>query len=113
MTPAELAAALGISTRQVQRLESAGLPFTPVGVRKKDYDLAACRAWLQANRDTIAQCLSTRPRTVDSTSMSASAASAFIAASRRVQLRTMPSSAKPSCEPRSGEASPLSLVTPS
>lgn len=113
MSPAELAASLGISTRQVQRLEAAGLPFTPVGVRKKDYDLAACRAWLQANHEAITACLSTRQRTVDTKSMSASAASAFIAASSRVQLRTMPSSAKPNSEPRSAEASPLSLVTPS
>lgn len=37
----QLATELGVSTRQVQRLQSDGLPFVPVGKRGKRYDLSA------------------------------------------------------------------------
>lgn len=95
MTPAQLAAELGISVRQVQRLESAGLPFTPVGVRKKDYDAPACRAWLQANHEAVKQCLSTRRPKAATRSLSASVVSDFTDACRRAQLRVMPSTSSP------------------
>lgn len=49
LTPAELAAHLRISERQVQRLAAAGMPRVPVGARGVRYDAAACAAWLQAN----------------------------------------------------------------
>lgn len=47
LTPAELAAHLRISERQVQRLAAAGMPRVPVGARTVRYDPAACTAWLQ------------------------------------------------------------------
>ena len=40
LTRQQLCAALGISESTVRRLEQDGLPFTPVGVRSKRYDLA-------------------------------------------------------------------------
>lgn len=43
LTPAQLAAALSISERQVSRLTSAGMPCQPVGVRGKRYVLDECR----------------------------------------------------------------------
>ena len=45
----EICAALGVSESTIRRLEQAGLPFTPVGARSKRYDLAECKAWLQAH----------------------------------------------------------------
>lgn len=106
LTAAELAVALRISVRQVQRL---GLPHTPVGVRGKRYDLAECQAWLREQH----VCPSAKTTPAAGTSKSAFNASAFTAASRQVQLRVMPSSSRPSsCEPSASDAPPLSLVTP-
>lgn len=94
LTTEQLAAALGISARQVQRLRSAGLPCLPVGARAVRYDLPACTAWLQANAATL-QCPSNdRPRAA-TRSLSASAASAFTDACRRAQLRVRPSDSNP------------------
>lgn len=45
----QLCAALGISESTVRRLELNGLPFTPVGVRSKRYDLKECKDWLRSN----------------------------------------------------------------
>ena len=50
LTRQQLCAALGISESTVRRLEQDGLPFTPVGVRSKRYDLAECKAWLRVNQ---------------------------------------------------------------
>lgn len=43
----QLCAALNISESTVRRLEQAGAPFTPVGVRSHRYDLDECKAWLR------------------------------------------------------------------
>lgn len=109
LTPAELATALRISVRQVQRL---GLPYTPVGARGKRYDLAECQRWL---REHHASCQSAATMQAATTSTSASAGSAYIADCLRVQLRVMPSSSRPSSPAPSASAAPppLSLVTPS
>lgn len=91
----QLAAALGISARQVQRLRVAGLPCLPVGARSVRYDLTTCTAWLQANAASL-QCPSTaRPRAA-TRSLSASVASAYTDACRRAQLRVTPSDWNPS-----------------
>lgn len=92
LTPAELAAHLRISERQVQRLAAAGMPRIPVGVRGVRYDPAACEAWLQQN----IECLSSKPKPAATRSLSASAVSAFTEGYRRAQLRVMPSTLKPS-----------------
>jgi hypothetical protein len=59
MNRQQICAALSISESTIRRLEHAGLPYTPVGVRSKRYDLAECRAWLRTEyvpptRDTAA-----------------------------------------------------------
>lgn len=47
MNRQQLCAALNISESTVRRLEQQGLPFTPVGVRSKRYELEECKAWLR------------------------------------------------------------------
>lgn len=82
----QLCAALGISESTVRRLEAEGLPFTPVGVRSKRYDLAECKAWLRANAG--------RPVKVTGDASDAAlqrAANEFTASCRNVQLRVIPS----------------------
>lgn len=96
MSTEQLAAHLGVSARQVQRLVEAGLPQVPVGARAVRYDPAACVAWLQANAGSINTCLSTARPKAATRSLSASAASEYTAAYRRAQLRVTPSDLKPS-----------------
>lgn len=108
LTPAELAAALRISTRQVDRLVSAGMPCQPVGARGKRYDLHACKQWLKDNH----QCLSNQQKPVAGRSVSASVVNAYTDASRRAHLRVKPSSLKQNSDQLSPEAERrLSLVT--
>ena len=102
LKPAELAAALRISVRQVQRLR---LPYTPTGKRGKVYDLDECRRFL---RET--ECLSSEPQR-GGTLASASTINAYTDACRRVQVRAMPSSWKPSYETHSESGTRQSLVT--
>src|SRR5690349_7323582 len=94
VTTEQLAAHLGVSTRQVQRLVDAGLPQVPVGARAVRYDSAACVAWLQANAGNLS-CQSTARPKAATKSLSASAASAYTDACRRAQLRVKPSALKP------------------
>jgi hypothetical protein len=86
LTRQQFCAALGISESTVRRLELEGLPYTPVGMRAKRYDLAECKIWLKAN-----QCQSGMTNRVVNTSALWSAGSAFTASCRKVQLRVMPS----------------------
>lgn len=95
LTTEELAAALRISGRQVQRLRAAGLPYLSVGARRVRYDLPACQTWLQANVEHVTACLSAAPQRAASRSMPASVVSAFTAACRRAQLRVTPSESNP------------------
>ena len=83
----QLCAALGISESTVRRLELLGLPFTPVGLRAKRYDLSECKRWLREN-----QCRSGQTRQAGSTSASWSPAAEYTAAFHRAHLRVMPSS---------------------
>lgn len=50
LTRQQLCAALSISESTVYRLEQVGLPYTPVGIRGKRYDLDECKRWLRANQ---------------------------------------------------------------
>lgn len=49
MNRQQICAALGVSESTIRRLEQAGLPYTPVGVRSKRYDLEECKAWLRSH----------------------------------------------------------------
>ena len=92
LTTEQLAAHLGISARQVQRLAAAGLPSIPVGARGRRYDPDACERWLQANAEALR---GRKPQPQPSNSrLSASAASAYTDAYRRARLRVMPSEPK-------------------
>lgn len=90
LTPAELAAAMRVSTKTVSRWDAAGCPCEWAGARRR-YDLAAVQAW---NRERA--CRSEETPKVDTTPKFASAAAAFTDACRSVQLRVMPSASKPS-----------------
>ena len=46
----QICAELGISESTIRRLEILGLPYTPVGLRAKRYDLAECKKWLRENQ---------------------------------------------------------------
>lgn len=108
LTSSELATALKISERQVQRLAAEGMPFQPVGARGKRYDLELCKAWLRENHT----CLSKQQKQAGTKSVSASDVNAFTDACRRVHLRVRPSESKPNSEQPSAEIERrLSLVT--
>ena len=47
LTRQQLCAALTISESTVRRLEIDGMPYTPVGIRAKRYDLDECKQWLR------------------------------------------------------------------
>lgn len=87
LTRQQLCAALNISESTVRRLELAGLPYTPAGIRTKRYDLAEVKSWLRENQG----CLSGQTRKGASMSAFKSAGEGFTAACRRVHLRVMPS----------------------
>jgi predicted DNA-binding transcriptional regulator AlpA len=82
----QICAALGVSESTIRRLEADGLPFTPVGVRSKRYDLAECKAWLKVN-----QCQSGKTSRAVNTSGSWSRVSEYTASFQKARLRVMPS----------------------
>ena len=84
----QICAELAVSESTIRRLEQAGLPFTPVGVRSKRYDLAECKKWLKENQ----QCQPGKTKPVGGTSELWSKAKGFTESCRKVQLRVMPSS---------------------
>jgi hypothetical protein len=86
LTRQQLCAELGISESTVRRLEIGGLPYTPVGIRAKRYNLAEVKAWLRGN-----QCQYGPTKPAASTSGSWSTGSEFTDACRRLHLRVMPS----------------------
>lgn len=47
MNRQQICAALSVSESNIRRLESLGLPFTPVGVRSHRYNLEECKTWLR------------------------------------------------------------------
>lgn len=109
LTAAQLAAALGVSERQVNRLVHAGLPSTPIGARGRRYDLAECQRWL---RESYQPCPSNAHRPAAGKSVPASVVNAYTDAYRRAQLRARPSGSRPNYEqPSADTPPPLSLVT--
>jgi len=87
LTRQQLCAALTISESTVRRLELDGMPYTPVGVRAKRYDLDECKNWLREH-----QCQSGSTSRDADTSASWPAASEFTASYRKAVLRVTPSS---------------------
>lgn len=87
LTRQQLCAALTISESTVRRLELDGMPYTPVGIRAKRYDLDECKKWLREN-----QCQSGQTSKAGGTSGLWSGVNAFTESCRKVQLRVMPSS---------------------
>ena len=85
----QFCAALGISESTVRRLELAGLPFTPIGVRGKRYDLEECKRWL---RSWGCQIGSTKKDVV--TLESCSGADAYIESFQKARRRGMPNDSK-------------------
>jgi phage terminase Nu1 subunit (DNA packaging protein) len=82
----QICAALGVSESTIRRLELDGLPYTPVGVRSKRYDLAECKTWLKEN-----QCQFGKTRKDADMSALWSAGKEFTESCRKVQLRVKPS----------------------
>lgn len=91
LTPAELAAHLRVSERTVARMVTDGCPSMLVGSRRR-FELPAVIAWTEFR----AACPPEKTPKAAGTQRLASAAAAFTDASRRVQLRVMPSASKPS-----------------
>lgn len=87
MNRQQICAALGVSESTIRRLEQAGLPFTPVGVRSHRYDLAECKAWLRTQYvpSTTIKVLAEKSRNL--TKMG----DAFAAKCKGVRLRVYPS----------------------
>lgn len=82
----QLCAALNISESTVRRLEQAGLPFTPVGVRSHRYDLDECKEWL---RTQYVPAMTARRTSPAPPAWKGDAE--FMASCRRAQLRMSPS----------------------
>jgi phage terminase Nu1 subunit (DNA packaging protein) len=91
LTPAQLAALMGVSARTVARWDLEGCPCEWAG-RRRRYDLEAVKAW---NRERAA-CLFAKTPPAAGTSKPASNVAAYTAACRRVQVRVTPSSPNPS-----------------
>ena len=91
LTRQQLCAELTVSESTVRRWELDGLPVTPIGRRGKRYDLAEVKRWLRGRG-----CQSGPTKTEFTTSALWSAGRAFTDACRKVQVRGMPSSSKPS-----------------
>jgi hypothetical protein len=91
LTAAELATHLAVSVRHVERCAAAGMPSIPVGARARRYDAAACLAWIAEHREDLSTCQSRKPPRAATKFVSASAVNALTAASRRAQLRVLPS----------------------
>lgn len=86
VTRQQLCAELSISESTVYRLEQEGLPYTPVGIRGKRYNVAEVKTWLREHQP----CPSGTTRKANSMRQSWSAANDFTDACRKVQLRVMP-----------------------
>jgi hypothetical protein len=90
LTRQQLCAALGISESHVKRLENMGLPYTPVGIRSKRYDLAECKAFLRGN-----ECQFTKTKAVVGTPRLWSTENALIERSQKMRVRVTPSALNP------------------
>ena len=92
LTLQQFCAELAVSESTVRRWRKDGLPYTPVGVRAKRYNLETARAWLKETQG----CPSGLTKTADATSASWPGANEFTESFRKVQLRVMPSNSMPS-----------------
>ena len=90
LTPAQLAAAMNVSTRTLARWDTRGCPCEWAGSRRR-YDLTAVQGW---NREQA--CQSEKTPVVAGTQKSVSIAGDFTASYRKVQVRVMPSSSRQS-----------------
>lgn len=96
LTSAELAAQLRVSERTVARMLADGCPSLLVG-RRRRFDLAAVLSWAQTRAsEESSRCPSDKTPLGAGMPRLASAAADFTDAYRRVQLRAMPGSSKPS-----------------
>lgn len=86
LTRQQLCAEMSVSESTVRRWEQAGLPYMPIGIRGKRYNLEECKTWLQGAMFQFEQ-----NRRHTTTPPSWHKASEFAAASRKVRLRVMPS----------------------
>jgi hypothetical protein len=87
MNRQQICAALGVSESTIRHLEQAGLPYTPVGVRSKRYDLEECKTWLR-NYYGARGAAPLRPATNEKWKGDKN----FVAACERTQRRIGPSS---------------------
>lgn len=85
LTRQQLCAALSISESTVRRLELAGLPYTPIGVRGKRYDIDEVRQWLRANQGAL-----TPARAGHRVSELQCGGGEFTAACKKIKLRVLP-----------------------
>jgi hypothetical protein len=83
----QICAALSVSESTIRRLEQHGLPYTPVGVRSKRYDLAECKKWLKENQPWETKTQST----VVGMAALRTGGSAFTESCRKIRLRVTPS----------------------
>ena len=85
ITKQEVAEELHCSLRHVERLLKEGLPFIPVGVRKKLYSLESVKNWLKSRES----CLSGKTKKAVGTPKFASTANAYTDYCRQAQERKM------------------------
>lgn len=85
ITKQEVAEQLHCSTKHVERLLKEGLPFVPVGVRKKLYSLSSVLNWIKSKES----CLSEKTTKAAGTRRSVSTDNAYTEYCRKVQEKRM------------------------
>jgi phage terminase Nu1 subunit (DNA packaging protein) len=86
ITKQEVAEALHCSIRHVERLLKEGLPFIPVGERKKLYSLTSVLNWIKSRES----CLSEKTKKAAGTPKFASTVNAYTEYCQRAQQRRKP-----------------------
>lgn len=92
LSPAQLAAHMGVSARTVARWDAAGCPCEWAGKRRR-YDVEAVKAWNREQRT----CQQDKTPRAAGTPRPALTVAAFTENCRRVQLRVMPAVSPPNC----------------
>lgn len=85
ITKQEVAEKLHCSIRHVERLLKEGLPFVPIGTRKKLYNLASVMNWIKSRES----CLSGKTKTGAGTRKYASTVNAYTEYCQRAQAKKM------------------------
>lgn len=85
VTKQEVAEQLHCSIRHVERLLKQGLPFIPIGERKKLYNLASVLNWIKSRES----CLSEKTTKAAGTRKFASTANAYTEFCQRAQEKRM------------------------